>query len=230
MSQRKYDNKIKKEAKKLRLQGKTYSEIKDKLGIPKSTLCTWFRVQLKMPFNKNAQLEHLKKIRPLAAAAKKRINNEAYGLLKQKINKEVSNFPFNEIGFYKAMLSMLYWAEGGKYYRVSGLRFANTDPKLIGLYITLLRKCYNIDETKFHIRVHMHYYHKAKETKGFWSKILGIPKTQFGSSYVKKRSRKKRFRKNFMGICYVNYKDSNVRKEILEIGYRLQELITKENK
>ncbi len=221
-----YNNKIKKKAETLRIKGKTYKEIKEELNVPKSTLCTWLVKRLNIPFNKSAQLVHLKKIRPLAIEAKKKEKEKQLRILKEKINKEIATFPINNLGFYKSMLAMLYWAEGAKHEKVSGVKFTNTDPKLAKLYITLLRKCYNIDEKKFRLRLHMHYYHRIKTVKKFWSKILNIPEYQFASAYIKKRSRTKRFRKNFMGICFINYLDSSIRKEILELGYKLQELIS----
>lgn len=220
-----YSNKIKKEAEILRLKGKTYKEIKEKLNVPKSTLSTWLAKRLNIPFNKSAQLAHLKKIRPLAIEAKRKEKEKQLRIIKEKINKEIITFPMNNLGFYKSILSILYWAEGAKHEKVSGVRFANTDPKLAQLYITLLRKCYDIDEKKFRLRLHIHYYHRTKTVKKFWLRILNIPESQFTSVYIKKRSRAKRFRKNFMGICFINYLDSSIRKEILELGYRLQELI-----
>jgi hypothetical protein len=57
---------------------------------------------------------------------------------------------------------------------------------------------------------------------------LQIPEKQFTAIYVKKRSRKKRFRKNFMGICLINYRDSAVRKEILELGRALHGIMTRD--
>jgi hypothetical protein len=119
------------------------------------------------------------------------------------------------------MLAMLYSAEGARHKGVSGLKFANTDPKMAQLYVILLRKCYKLDETKFRIFLHLHYYHDIKKSRNFWSKSLNVPLNQFGKVYIKKRSKTKRFRKNFMGICFISYLDSNIRKEVMEIFEQL---------
>lgn len=222
-----YNNTTKKKAELLRTGGKTYKEIKEELNIPKSTLSTWLAKQINIPFNRESQLAHLEKIRPLAIKAKKKEKEKQLRILKEKINKEINTFPMDNTGLYKSMLAMLYWAEGSKHEKVSGTKFANTDPRLAQLYITLLRKCYNINEEKFRIRLHIHYYHHIKIVKKFWSKLLNIPENQFNAIYIKKRSKTKRFRKNFMGICFINYLDSNIRKEILELAYGIQNLITK---
>lgn len=220
-----YGENIKKKAEKLRASGKTYKEIRDLLNIPKSTLSNWLSKKFSGVFSKEKQLSHLAKIRPLAADAKKREREEKQTILRKKVSKEAKTYPLNNIGLLKSVLSALYWAEGAKHKGVSGLKFVNTDPKLAKFYITILRKCYKLDEVKFRIRLHLHYYHGIREAKKFWSNLLNIPLNQFTGVYVKKRSRKKRFRKNFMGICFINYLDSNIRKELLELANQLCLLI-----
>lgn len=217
-----YDNKIKRRAENLRNQGKTYKEIRDLLGIPKSTLSVWLSKKFSGTFNKEKQLNHLSKIRPLAIAAKKKIKEQEFSVLKNKISREIKTYPLDNNGFAKSMLSMLYWAEGAKYEGVSGLKFVNTDPNLASFYIELLRKCYKLDEDKFRIRLHLHYYHNIGQSKKFWSELLNIPLDKFTGTYIKKRSRKKRYRKNFMGICLINYLDSNIRKDLMELASQLK--------
>lgn len=213
------------------MNGKTYSEITKLLDIPKSTISTWFGKTLKRPINEQARQEHFARINKLASAAIKKKWGEKREkeaqLIRARVDKELKDYPLENIGFYKAMLAMLYWAEGNKYKGVSGTGFVNTDPSLAKLYISLLRKCYNVDEAKFRIKLHVHYYHSVKKVKIFWSKILNVSLSQFGKVYIKKRSKTKRFRKNFSGICFIYYKSSELRKEILETGSCLEKIITK---
>ena len=226
-----YSKNEKEMAKKMVLMGKSYGKINEELGIPKSTLSTWFGKTLKKPVSKKAMLEHLSSIRKLASDAVKnkwaRIRSEEDRAIELKIKEEIEDFPLDNIGFQKSLLAMLYWAEGAKYKGVSGLNFVNTDPKLLRLYITLLRKCYKINESKFRIRLHVHYYHKIKQVKDFWSKNLNVPLNQFNKVYIKKRSVTKRFRQNFRGICFVKYGDNKIRKELLGLGILLSALLKK---
>jgi len=224
-----YPKKEKEEVKRAILSGKSYSEIEKLFGVPKSTTSTWFGKTLKKPANRETMLNHLKRIRKFAAIKIrkkwKEIRREEDRAISDKVKSELSTYPLNNIGFYKSMLSMLYWAEGSKYEGVCGLQFVNTDPELIKFFIGLLRKCYNINERKFHIRIHIHYYHSINTVKKFWSNLLNVPLYQFGKIYIKKRSKTKRFRKNFMGICFIRYGDSKIRKEILGINKALQNKI-----
>ena|SRR3989344_3796561 len=89
---------------------------------------------------------------------------------------------------------------------------------MLKLFIELLRRSYLLDESKFRVRIHLHYYHEKKELTKFWSELLNIPVSQFAAPYLKPRSKKKRFRKNSKGICLLRYADSNIRREILAIS------------
>lgn len=226
-----YSEEEKEKVRQAVLNGKSYNEITQFLGVPKSTISTWFGKTLRKPVTRQEMLNHLKRIRKLSAlkikSKWKKIRNDENKIITEKVKKELITYPLDSIGFYKSMLSMLYWAEGSKHKKVCGLNFTNTDPKLSKLYITLLRRCYNINESKFSIGLHLHYYHSIKKTKKFWSNILAIPLSQFQKVYIKKRSKTKRFRKNFAGICFIYYGDSKIRKELLELGNCLQIYITK---
>ena len=212
-----YSQQIKNRIGKLRSRGVTYSELRKSFGVPKSTLSNWLGEKYKGIFDREAQLKHLAKVRPAAlAAVQKRIEDENQKI-KEKVKQEFPTYPVNHPGLQRSILATLYWAEGSKYEKVSGLGFANTDPKIIKLFISLLRKCFNVNESRLRIRLHLHYYHKIKTCKKFWSDLTKIPIARFRHTFIKKRSRKKRFRKNFMGICFVYYFDSKIRKELLEL-------------
>lgn len=217
----KYPAETREKAVKLRRAGKSYAQINAALGesLPKSTLASWFwKENVPSPFTKEKQRKHLDSIRPQANQARRDGRNARLETIARNAKREVKTYPLSERGFQKSILAALYWAEGGKYPGVSGLRFVNTDPDLLRLYLSLLRSCYTIDESKLRIRLHLHYYHPIRKSKDFWAQTLRIPSEQITSVYVKKRSRKKRFRKNFMGICFVQYGDSSIREELLAIG------------
>ncbi|MFY9493109.1 MAG: hypothetical protein WAP55_01360 [Minisyncoccia bacterium] len=213
-------------AEKLRSKGKSYKDITDKLDIPKSTLSGWLGEKYPGVFDRKAQLLHLARIRTLAKTVKIAERKKREKILRDKITPEISRYPLRDPGFWKSLLVMLYWAEGAKYKGVSGLKFVNTDPNLALFYISLLRRCYKINNDKFRIRLHLHHYHNTSSSKKFWSNLLEVPQNQFGKIYFKKRSKTRRFRKNFMGICFISYLDSDIRKELLEIARQLKDKIT----
>lgn len=204
---------------KMGLSGKTYTEIRAVYPIPKSTLSFWFkRANSPRALDRTRMLEHLARVRPLGLKTIMERRQAWITEAKRVGSKEADCFPLSNITALKGLLAMLYWAEGTKSEKVHGLAFVNTDPQLMHLYVSLLRSTYAIDEKRFRVRLHLHYYHSHREAIAFWSKLLHIPASQFGKIYVKKRSKSKRFRKNFQGICFVNYPNSAARVEILALG------------
>lgn len=222
-----YTKEVRKEASRLHKNGFSYKEISEKLGVAKSTLSTWIGSSPRTPSDKKKQKTHLDRIRPLAARAKSEKRQRWVEASHLAGKKEAKRIIFSKPAV-KSMLAMLYWAEGSKYEGVAGLKFVNTDPSLLSLYMRLLRMAYPIDESRLRARIHMHYYHKSKELLKFWSSTLDIPESQFNKMYVKKRSRQKRFRKNFMGICFVNYYDSTIREELLSLGRSIEKELPKQ--
>ena|ERR1700733_9382705 len=163
----KYSKDIKNKAEKLRKTGKSYKEIWDIMKIPKSTLSSWFGENLGVFLGSEKHLEHLARIRPFANKMKTKIRLDGLEKVRIAMEKEVLTYPLKMISFQKSLLAMLYWTEGSKHEKVSGLKFTNTDPKLIDLFATLLRNCYKLDETKFRIFLQLHYYHPIRKTKNF---------------------------------------------------------------
>ena len=226
MGRKRYDLQTKLDAEQLRKMGKTYTEIRTQFPIPKSTLSAWLGEKYAGIFDRGAQLEHLEHIRKISAKVirGKKIERERVAVAKGKV--VASNLHLKDVVILKALIAMMYWAEGSKHKQVHGLKFANTDPRFVLLYITLLRKCFPIDETRFRVSLHLHYYHEVGKATEFWSQLLNIPKTQFWKPYYKKRSRKKRFRKNSTGICFVYYPDNDSRNEILGVGYAIYDILS----
>lgn len=220
----KWDQVIKDKAKRLRKQGNSYGQIIKVLKVPKSTLHQWIRgTKRPAKFSKLDRIRWIKEIQPLGAQGNKRKREEIINKINEQTNNEISLIKINQ-DIKKAILAMLYWAEGTKVKGV--LQFANTDPRLIKLFVDLLRSSYKLDESKFRLRLHLHYYHKVKKIKKYWSKLLNIPLNQFTKTYRKSRSKEKTFRRNFGGICFVKYNSVYLKEKIVKYGYALGEKIS----
>lgn len=219
-----WNSAIKEKAKLLRIKGYSYGQLNKELKVPKSTLHQWAR-RIKRPakFSRLDRIRWIKEIQPLGAQGNKNKRLKIINQIISEVKNEISKIKVDE-EMSKAIITMLYWAEGSK---VRGsLQFANIDPRLILLFVKLLRKYYKLDESKFRVRLHLHYYHKEKEIKTFWSKLLNIPENQFEKTYRKYRSKEKTFRRNFGGICFIKYYDVYLKEKIIQYGYALGEKIT----
>ncbi len=201
----------------MRKSGATYNDIFRHLRVPKSTLNSWF-LGLQRPDNLYFQNRDvsMKHIRQLSVEMRKKRRCDKEEAESLKVRDEILSLGQMSIGVKKMILSVLYWAEGSKSGSVVG--FVNVDSKLMVLFVSLLRQCYKLDESRFRVRLHLHYYHRAKFAVGYWSELLCIPKNKFGKVYWKKRSKERRFRRNKAGICTVRYNSADLQDQLLRFA------------
>ena len=229
MSGNRYSQSVKDKVDRLRKEGKTYAEIRKIYPIPKSTLSVWLGEKYAGIFDKEAQYEHLKKIRILAVTRIREDKIVRDTVHTARGTAAAQSLPVQDKGFQKALLAMLYWAEGTKHEKAAALTFSNTDPRLVVLYLSMLRNCFDIDEKRLRVRLHLHYYHNKRETRQYWSKLLDVPENQFGKLYVKKRSKTRKFRRNFKGICIVFYGSTGLLIEMLALGQAICDRVVSAN-
>lgn len=227
-SRKQWPKEILEKAIKLRNSGKSYSQITKETSVVKSTLSGWLKdLPTSQKIIYTNRKEWLAKIQPMGVRAIKEKRQLEIDNIIKKVNLEVEQWDFlNDKQVQNAFLSLLYWAEGQKLpERGSPMKFANTDPRLILLFVKMLKNCYNIDPKRLKVTLHLHWYHKEKLVKKFWKDLLELEDYQFGKVYRKKRSKQKRFRKNSMGICFVIYTSVDLRQEIIHKAYALQKKI-----
>jgi len=223
---KRWSDSIKSSAIKLRQNGDSYEVIRNKFLVPKSTLSGWLKdLPSKNDSFNNHRNQWLKTIRPLALEAKKKKKEYETEKMVQEVERDVKEwFHLKSKETQIAILASLYWAEGSKGKEV--LTFANTNPKLQHLFITLLRECFPLDESKFRVRLHLHYYHKIKEVEKYWSDLLKIPLSQFNKTFIKKRGLNKTFRRNVGGICFIKYNSVYLQRRLMQYAYIIGDKFT----
>lgn len=225
-----YPEETKQKALELIRAGMTYTQIQESLTIPKSTLSVWAN-QAGKKRDRARQLAHLKIARAASLESIRRNKEARIALAVLTATKLARAVPVSKEEVGKSLLAMLYWAEGGK--QDGNMKFTNTDPNLVELFITLLRAQYPIDEKRFRIALQLHSYHRQKDEMEFWSKKLRVPVVQFWKVYRKPRGGRKTYRRNSHGICNVHYASSAIQRELIALGHELALSIsgrqTKEN-
>jgi hypothetical protein len=79
---------------------------------------------------------------------------------------------------------MLYCCEGS--FKGSGIDFANSNPKIILLFLEFLRKICGVAEKRLSVYLYAFANQDVNNLKLFWSKITNIPLNQFSKPYIKK--------------------------------------------
>ncbi len=177
----------KKEAMKLRLNGRSYNEINKKLGIPKSTLSGWFKdVVLNKEANnrlkrrmKQGSLHLIKRNKTQTHLAWKRAR-KAQAEAKKEIGK-LSKRDLMLIGV------ALYWGEGYKKLVVRGgkkrtwhnISFSNTDPGMIRIYIKFLNDILDISTENVKARMRLFEHINESRALNYWIKSTGLLKSNF---------------------------------------------------
>lgn len=216
---------IKNEVRRLRRDGKTYSELTRLFKVPKSTLHYWLKdIGRPVEIVERSRENWLNVVQKLGALANKNKRVERLIVLEKEVGKSVLEVDTTILS-KKTILAMLYWAEGAKG-RNDVVNFANTDPQMILLFTSILRECFQLDESKFRVRLHLHYYHKESVVKHFWSGLLGIPEAQFTKTYRKKRGSNKTYRRNKFGICFLKYNSLSLKEELLFWAHLLANRLT----
>jgi transposase len=200
----------------LRKQGKTYSQIRKRLGIPKSTLSDWLS---KYPLTEK-QLEFLKKNRK----SSRQLAIEKTIIVKRKKREARIKSIYEQQRKYWVSLSQkelelagifLYWGEGNK--RLDGSVFLNnTDPKVMKFALYWFMKGLSIPQEKIKIDLHLYSDMNVEEEIAFWSKTLDMPLSQFRKPYIKKSTRVNIDHKGFgHGTCGLVVNDVRLKERIM---------------
>lgn len=211
----------KERARLLRKRGKSYSEIKQLLGVSKGTLSQWLR---DMPLSAE-QLRQLRDLNPRSIERYRETRRNqrearlelAYGNAKRDIDVITPRELFIA-GLY------LYWGEGAKTTRHSTL-LANTDPAMIRAFLDWL-DIVGIPRASVRVKLHIYKDMDAKEEIRYWCKETGLSNKNFRPPYVKKSNLSSITYKNGYGhgTCNVVFENARVWEYISMALRRIKEL------
>ncbi|NCO80447.1 hypothetical protein GW869_01585 [bacterium] len=181
---------------KLRFIGKSYGEIKCALGVPKSTLSSWFK-NLQLPPSVQKILIEKGRATNKNLAEFNRRRTQAIKIENQQVRQaaaeEIKSLSKRELLLIGAAL---YWAEGyNKQDNVGSpnISFGNSDPKMVILFLRFLREVMRIPEEALRPIVQIHHNVEVKSAINFWSKISDIPQKFFHITHqISKASKGKR--------------------------------------
>lgn len=205
-----------KEAIKLRKRGLTYSEIRSRLGISKSTLSDWLS---KYPLTKDqiATLEKTIKRNKYLAIEKIRLTKQKKREIRLKsIYEEEKNYWLSLSPRELEIAGLfLYWGEGNKNLKTQ-LSLNNTDPKVLKFTLYWMKKTLKIPKKKIKVWLHLYSDMNPNKEIRFWSKTLDMPLSQFIKPYVKKSKIEDLNHKGFgHGTCGLAVSDVRLKEKVI---------------
>jgi hypothetical protein len=205
-----YEPAIKAEVRRLRREGYTFKEIKEKFPfLAKSTISNWTKDILLTPDQQKRILEKLLKGRLRFTEYNKQRHFNAIKKSQRIISearKEIGKLTKRDL---KLVGTALYWAEGYKKGK-DQIEFTNSDPKIIVLMMRFFREILKVREDKFRLSLILHPGLNEEEIKEFWSSLTGIPISQFNKSYIKtpKSSTRKMHNPLYKGTLKIRISDT----------------------
>jgi hypothetical protein len=108
---------------------------------------------------------------------------------------------------------MLFWAEGSR--ARNAVRFTNSDPEMMRLFVAFLRRCFDVPDEKFRLECNLFADHieRQREIEQFWLDVVGVPRTCLTKTMVNtysKYSQKKRRNRLPYGTCRVTVSDTRI--------------------
>jgi transcriptional regulator with XRE-family HTH domain len=178
---------LRNKARELRRKGISVKKIAEYLKVSKSSASIWTRdiiltvKQLEKLRNAMLRGSELGRIKGALIQKERRLK-----FIEDSRNKGIKELPsINERELLIAGLA-LYWGEGSR--KSQEVEFCNSDPKMIQFLLLWLKKCFGITPSEIKCCVGINQMHRKREqvVRGYWSKISGIPISQFRKTSLKK--------------------------------------------
>ena len=170
-------------ARDLRAQGWTLGEICEALGVSKASASLWCR-DVEIDEEVLAARRSVRRAAGLATAHQRGPNK--LQRIKAAQIAEGRRWGVEQMGELsdRDLLvagAALYAGEGSKTDGTTA--FANSDPRMIGLFLCWFRRFFSIEEERLRLALYLHQGLDLELAKGFWSGLTGIPEAQFRRPY-----------------------------------------------
>jgi len=190
-------------ARDLRAQAWTLQEIATELGVARSSVSLWGRDVMFDPRPRQRS--------PFAAPS-------SLHLAKLAEIEQMNQWGADRIGALsdEAFLAAgvaLYAGEGAK--TDGEVMFANTDATMVGFFCTWFRRFFVVDEKRLRVRVYLHEGLDLDTAQAHWSRVTGVPLSQFRIGYRADADPSIRQNKHRNGCVYVRYTCAMTHRKIM---------------
>lgn len=169
-------------ARALRLEGKTYKEIRAVVNVSSATLSMWLR---DLPYPRPDRAAH--------AAHMRSVRNAKIAIEREQ-QKAAAFASVGSVSDRELLLLgvALYWAEGTKdkpYSRRENIQFINSDAGMVKLFLEWLTLV-GVEEDRRQYRVSIHESADVTAAEAYWRSVIGLPETTFRRATLKRHNPK----------------------------------------
>ena len=104
----------------------------------------------------------------------------------------------------------LYWGEGYKTEKSSGIDLANSDVSMVLVFLRFLREICVVDEKRLRVLLYCYSNQDSQKLIKFWSKSAKIPLNQFTKPYVRQDFNNAMLDKMPYGMVHIRYSDKKL--------------------
>lgn len=187
----------------LRLQGKSYGEIRQIFHVPKSTLSNWFS---KLMLDSSAK--KILKTKTKNGYLKLLEHNKIRTINIKKENEDIRKDYQSRIGVLSNRELMilgaaLYWGEGYKNFNLKSgaypyICFGNSDPEMIVIFVSFLEKIIRVPRERMAGQVMIYPNLSPTKSVSFWQGLTQIPKERIRYQVALSRASQKKRPKNLL--------------------------------
>ena len=198
----------------LRRKGKSYNEIIAELGVSKGTVSYWFK---DIDWSKDVREQLELRAKEIATVRLIRLNEgkrkrreQIYAVARKESYEEFSHLRTDPL-FVAGIFA--YWGEGDKKNK-NTLKFCNTDPGIVKIYMDFLRKSCSVPRDRINVWLLLYPDLDENICKKFWEDVIGRKNFSFKKTIViEGRHKTKRIA---YGVCNVVVHSSCLKLKMLE--------------
>ena len=213
---------------KLRLRGKSYSEIQKALdGISKSTLSLWLK-DIVLSREARLRIKERSREKSLAGLLKRNKNQTALAIKRRDEIRKAARAQIGDISSGDLLLVgiVLYWAEGykrpiirnGREVTSHPISLTNSDPKLLRAFLEFANRVCGIPISRIKIDLRIFKHLNETHVVNYWSRELGISRGNFQKTHIvvsKSSMGKRPFNRLPYGVVQIRINDTNLFHKIM---------------
>ena len=138
------------------------------------------------------------------------IENAAVKFSRKDLSYSLVSTMTPEQEILKQAAVVIYWCEGGKANSLNGIDLANSDSKMVLIFLRFLREVCRVDESRLRIYLYCYSNQSPDELIGYWSLVTQIPKEQFSKPYVRHDFNPGKTGKMSKGMVHIRYSDKKL--------------------